>query len=106
MNNSICRAHNKKSYELVYDVTPYSHSAALDHLFKTSFFSKDEISNEFGLENIQESVNNLDDLIENTNSIPIVTTKFSSLNQVSNIETQSNLFNDNHESQDTVYKFC
>ncbi|CAG8847330.1 19534_t:CDS:1, partial [Gigaspora margarita] len=32
------------------------------------FFSKDKISNEFGLENIQESVN---DLYENTNSISI-----------------------------------
>ncbi|CAG8775783.1 42233_t:CDS:2, partial [Gigaspora margarita] len=61
-----------------------------------------KISNEFGLENIQESVNDLDDLIENTNSISITTTESSSLNQDSNIETQSNLVNDNHENQDTA----
>ncbi|CAG8721807.1 7944_t:CDS:1, partial [Racocetra fulgida] len=55
MNNSICRAYNKKPYKLIFGGTPYSHSAALDQLLETSVFSKDKIPNEFGLENIQES---------------------------------------------------
>ncbi|CAG8745449.1 8414_t:CDS:1, partial [Gigaspora margarita] len=95
MNNSICRAYNKKPYELVFGGTSHGHSAALDYLFETSIFFEDEIS---GLENIQESVDDLNDLIDNT--IPITATESSSLNQDSNIETQSNLVNDNHENQD------
>ncbi|CAG8843404.1 8680_t:CDS:2, partial [Gigaspora margarita] len=63
MNNSICRAHNKKPYALVFGVTPH---AALDHLFETNISSEDEIPDEFGLENIQEPINDLDDLIDNT----------------------------------------
>ncbi|CAG8619688.1 1651_t:CDS:2, partial [Scutellospora calospora] len=72
---------------LVFGRALYSHSTAFDQLFETSIFSKDEILNEFGLENIQELVNNLDDLINNTNFIPITTTESSSLNQDLNIET-------------------
>ncbi|CAG8761708.1 19174_t:CDS:2, partial [Cetraspora pellucida] len=67
-----------------------------------SIFSENEISNEFGLENIQELVNDLDDLIDNANSIPLMTTESSSLNQDSNIEMQRNLVDDNnHKNQDT-----
>ncbi|CAG8585637.1 7455_t:CDS:2, partial [Racocetra fulgida] len=97
---------------------PYDHSVAFDHLFEASIFSKDEILKEFRLENIQESVNDLDDLIDNTtvndlddlidntHSISIMINKSSSLNQDSNIETQSNLVNDsdNHKNQDTITK--
>ncbi|CAG8813932.1 15095_t:CDS:2, partial [Gigaspora margarita] len=64
MNNSIFRAHNKKHYELVFDGVSHGHSSALDHLF------------EVRLENIQESVDDLDDLIDNT--IPIAATESSS----------------------------
>jgi hypothetical protein len=63
MNNLVCRARDKKPYELVFGGTPHGYSATLD-LFKNNIFSEDEIPNEFKA-NIQESVNNLDDLIDN-----------------------------------------
>ncbi|KAF0542076.1 retrotransposon nucleocapsid protein [Gigaspora margarita] len=48
MNNSICRAHNKRPYELVFGGTPHRHSVALDHLFETSITSEDEIPDKLG----------------------------------------------------------
>ncbi|CAB4413344.1 unnamed protein product [Rhizophagus irregularis] len=65
MNNSVCRAHNKKPYELVFGGTPHEYSAIFDQLFQNNIFSEDEIPNEFE-GSIQESINNLDDLIDNT----------------------------------------
>ncbi|CAB5175438.1 unnamed protein product [Rhizophagus irregularis] len=47
MNNSVCRAHNKKPYELVFGGTPHRYSAMLDQLFQNNIFSEDEIPNEF-----------------------------------------------------------
>ncbi|CAG8818558.1 21123_t:CDS:2, partial [Cetraspora pellucida] len=91
----------KKNFKLQ-KIAPHGYSAAFNQLFETSIFSEDEIPNEFVLENIQESVNDLDDLIDNTNFIPITITESSSLNQDSNIETPSNLeflVNNDHENQ-------
>ncbi|CAG8703322.1 4010_t:CDS:2, partial [Dentiscutata heterogama] len=68
MNNLICRAYNKIPYELVFGGLLYRHSAVLDHLFETSIFLEDEIPNKFGLKNIQELINSLDDLINNINN--------------------------------------
>src|SRR2546423_13631305 len=67
MNNSVCRAHKKKPYELVFGGAPHGHSALLDQLFKNNISSEDEIPNEVE-GSIQESVDDLDDLIDNTTS--------------------------------------
>ncbi|CAB4388860.1 unnamed protein product [Rhizophagus irregularis] len=64
MNNSVCKVHNKKPYELVFGGTLHGYSAMLNQ-FQNNIFSEDEILNEFE-ESIQESINNLDDLIDNT----------------------------------------
>ncbi|CAG8847918.1 6355_t:CDS:1, partial [Racocetra persica] len=36
MNNSICRAHNKRPYELVFGGIPHGDSAIIDQLFKNN----------------------------------------------------------------------
>ncbi|CAG8738025.1 13151_t:CDS:2 [Rhizophagus irregularis] len=64
MNNLVCKAHNKKPYEFVFGGTLHEYSAMLNQ-FQNNIFSEDEILNEFE-ESIQESINNLDDLIDNT----------------------------------------
>ncbi|PKY46475.1 hypothetical protein RhiirA4_461342 [Rhizophagus irregularis] len=47
MNNSVCRAYNKKPYELVFGRTPHGYSTMLNQLFQNNIFSEDEIPNEF-----------------------------------------------------------
>ncbi|PKB95614.1 hypothetical protein RhiirA5_436392 [Rhizophagus irregularis] len=60
MNNSVCRAHNKKPYELVFGGTPHRYSAMLDQLFQNNIFSEDEIPNEFeGKLNLDEDAHSL-----------------------------------------------
>lgn len=68
MNNSVYRTHNKKSYKLVFGEASHGNSVIIDQLFKNNNdFSEDEIPIEFE-GNIQKSVNNLDNLIDNTTS--------------------------------------
>ncbi|CAG8456914.1 16120_t:CDS:2, partial [Dentiscutata heterogama] len=72
------KTYNKKLYKLVFDGLLHGYSVVLDYLFETSIFLEDKIPNEFGLENIQESINDLDDLIDNTNSVPLIKIEFAS----------------------------
>ncbi|RIA83825.1 hypothetical protein C1645_833192 [Glomus cerebriforme] len=86
INNSICRTHNKKPYELIFGRTPHEYSVILDQLFKNNIFSEDEILSEFE-GNIQKSVNDLNNLIDNTT--------FESDSLLANLNQELNLKNSN-----------
>src|SRR5581483_11983697 len=108
MNNSICRAHNKKPYELVFGGTPHGYSVMLDQLFKNNIFSEDEIPSEFE-GNVQESVNDLDDLIDNTTfeSDSLLANSnqelnLENLNQELNLENSNQGLNLENSNQETV----
>ncbi|CAB4406376.1 unnamed protein product [Rhizophagus irregularis] len=70
MNNSVCRAYNKKPYELVFGRTPHGYSTMLNQLFQNNIFSEDEIPNEFeGKLNLDEDVHSLQPLQDLTNQL-------------------------------------
>ncbi|CAG8571707.1 9068_t:CDS:2, partial [Dentiscutata heterogama] len=81
---------------LVFGVLLHRYSAALDYLFETSIFLEDEIPNEFGLKNIQESINSLGDLIDNINSILLIEIKSSS--SFTSLNKDLSLDNENQET--------